>query len=141
MYEWIKAAHVVSVLVFSGGLIGLFVVYMAIGARGPQETDASGNLRNAIQKWNWFITQPALFLVWAFGIWAAFNAGWFTETWLQIKLIFVIFLSGLHGALSGKLRRMEVDAPLRKSPPSTAIAVLLLASFVAIGVLAVVKPF
>lgn len=139
MYVWIKTAHVASVLVFVGGLIALFLASAALGARGTDETDPSARLRVAVRHWDRWVTLPALVLVWGFGFWAALQAGWFTETWLQAKLVFVLLLSGLHGVLAGRLRRTDLAAP-PAGRPLLALAGLLLVSLVAVAVLAVAKP-
>ena len=30
---------------------------------------------------------------------------WFSQSWLALKIVLVLILSGIHGALTGKLRR------------------------------------
>ena len=100
MYDWIKALHVVFVLLFAGGLVALLVASMALGKRDPAAEDQSSKLRATVRKWDMWVSQPALGGVWVFGLWAAFSGGWFTEPWLQIKLVFVLILSALHGNLA-----------------------------------------
>lgn len=142
MYDWIKALHVISVLLFAGGLVALLVASMALGERAPAAEDQSRLMRATVRKWDMWVSQPALGGVWVFGLWAAFSGGWFTEPWLQIKLVFVLILSGLHGNLAGRLRRLDLTATQARSiVPSPIVTATILVSFAVIGVMAVVKPF
>ncbi|SOE08554.1 uncharacterized membrane protein [Hoeflea halophila] len=142
MYDWIKALHVVSVLLFAGGLVALLVASMALGKRDPAAEDQSNKLRATVRKWDMWVSQPALAGVWVFGLWAGLSGGWFTEPWLQVKLVFVLILSGLHGNLAGRLRRLDLTATQTRSiVPSSIVTATILVSFAIIGVMAVVKPF
>ena len=142
MYDWIKALHVVFVLLFAGGLVALLVASMALGKRDPAAEDQSSKLRATVRKWDMWVSQPALGGVWVFGLWAAFSGGWFTEPWLQIKLVFVLILSALHGNLAGRLRRLDLAATQARSVvPSPMVVAIILISFAVIAVMAVVKPF
>ena len=142
MYEWIKAAHVACVLLFSGGLVALLVASRAIGARGEAGHEQAAVLRAMVRKWDMWISQPALGGVWAFGIWAAIDGGWFSQPWLQVKLVFVFILSGLHGRLAGKLRRLDLATdPVGKGAPTQVVTLTIMVSLVVVAVLAVAKPF
>ncbi len=142
MYEWIKAAHLASVLVFAGGLTGLFMVSRAVRAAGPMDPDTAHRLKHAALRWDRRITLPALGLVWAFGMWAAMDGGWFAQPWLQVKLLFVIFLSALHGVLSGRLRRADArQGQTGWFAQSVILPSALLLSLAAIAVLVIVRPF
>ena len=82
-----------------------------------------------------------MMLAWGLGIFMAYQQGWFTETWLLIKLPIIFALSGVHGALSGRLRKRaeasedSLPAMLRYSGAMT------VATIVLVAILAVVKPF
>ena len=142
MYDWIKALHVVCVLLFAGGLVALLVASMALGRRDPAAEDQSNRLRATVRRWDMWVSQPALGGVWVFGLWAAFSGGWFTEPWLQIKLVFVVILSALHGNLAGRLRRLDLAATQARSVvPSPMVIATILVCFAVIAVMAVVKPF
>lgn len=56
------------------------------------------------------VTSPAMVSAWAFGILLAVQGGWFAQSWLAIKVLLVLILSGLHGVLAGKLRRATKGA-------------------------------
>jgi len=142
MYDWVKALHVICVLVFAGGLVALLVASRALGRRDPAAEDQGSKLRATVRKWDMWVSQPALGGVWVFGLWAAFSGGWFTEPWLQIKLVFVVILSALHGNLAGRLRRLDLASTQARSVvPSPVVTATILISFAIIAVMAVVKPF
>lgn len=142
MYDWVKALHVICILVFAGGLVALLVASMALGRRDSATEDQGSKLRASVRKWDMWVSQPALGGVWVFGLWAAFSGGWFTEPWLQIKLVFVVILSALHGNLAGRLRRLDLASTQARSVvPSPVVTATILISFAIIAVMAVVKPF
>jgi len=136
-YSWIKAAHLLAVMVFIGGLIlnGFLLLYLQPGS--PQ----SDRILSAAKWWNGPITGTALGLVWVLGLTLAYMGGLFAETWLSIKMVLVLILSGMHGAQSGVFRRMQqspdrpIPALLRKSAVITIFFVTIIVILVAI------KPF
>ncbi|RJY06923.1 CopD family protein [Aurantiacibacter aquimixticola] len=140
MYLWLKAAHVASVLLFVGGTLALLLAGAALGARRADDTEQANSLRAVVRWWDGRVTAPAMIAAWGFGIWIAVSGGWFTSGWLQAKLLLVILLSGLHGVLAGRLRRLDVSASPATARPSTALTLLTTGSVLCIAVLAVVKP-
>ena len=139
-YDWLKALHVAAVLVWVGGLLAQSVV-VAAATRGEAPTADGLRLIAAVRSWDRRVTSPALVLVWALGIAAAAQGGWFRSGWLQAKLVLVVLLSGLHGAQAGVLRRLAASG-MGAPPPAlgwTPVAAALSAS--AIALLAVAKPF
>lgn len=97
IYQLIKTVHIVSVISFVGGLLVLAVLIKASNLA----------VLRTVRRWDRMLTLPALGLVWATGLTIAMQGQWFGNGWLAIKLIAVLGLSGLHGALSGALRRIE----------------------------------
>jgi len=142
LYLWLKALHVGAVLVFMGGILAMSVVAViltrATDSANPQDRS---DLIEAVIRWDRRLSSPALGLVWALGIALGAMGGWFSSPWLIVKLCFAVFLSALHGMLSGTLRRMGRDkgrvAPRRLRVFPAAIVV----SAIAIAILVVVKPF
>ncbi len=140
IYLWLKAGHVIFVIFWMAGLFMLprFFVYHQESEPGSAEearwVDREAKLRK-------IILNPALIMVWIFGIAAATGGNWWVAGWLHIKLLFVLLLSGYHGWMIGyakKLakgeRRLSGKAlRLANEVPGLAAAVIV--------VLAVVKPF
>ena len=100
MYLLIKATHVSAALVFIGGL--LLLTFAA--------NTTSLVLIRAVRRWDLHVTMPALASVWVSGLAVAILGHWFGHTWLTIKLVLVVFLSALHGILSGRLRRAKTSS-------------------------------
>lgn len=140
MYLWLKAAHVACVLLFVGGTFALLLALAALGTRQADETDPAGALRAAVRWWDARVTLPAMVATWGFGLWIATSGAWFASGWLQVKLLLVLLLSGLHGVLAGRLRRVDPQGLPASAKPAPLLAALTLASVFGIVVLAIVKP-
>ncbi|MEM9342288.1 MAG: CopD family protein [Pseudomonadota bacterium] len=95
LYELTKAAHLLSLFVWIGGMIAV-----AVALRFPMGTHLK-----PLKAYDRAVTTPAMILALAFGILLGVQGGWFSSAWLGMKILLVLGLSGLHGALVGKLRR------------------------------------
>ncbi len=95
IYELTKIAHLVSLFVWIGGMIAV-----ALALRYP----APIHMQPLIT-YDRTVTTPAMVLALLFGILLGVQGGWFASAWLGAKILLVLALSGLHGALVGKLRR------------------------------------
>lgn len=132
IYLLLKAAHVVAVVTFVGGLLML-----SVGVR-----IANLAVHRAVRRWDRSVTAPALALVWITGIAIALSGHWFGAGWLSVKLAVVTALSALHGMLAGTLRRMERD-DLVVVPAQwlgQAAGAVVVATGIVVG-LVVIKPF
>ena len=132
LYPWLKALHVAAALTFVAG-----VVAVAVFLRAAPDDPSSATVARGFRRWDAAVTTPAMLLVWALGLTLATTAHWFAAGWLQAKLILVLFLSGLHGVQSGRLRRRAGGLP---GGLSSAAAPVAIACVVGIAILAVVKP-
>ena len=133
LYLWLKALHVVSALIFVGGIFSVTVFLAAASA----EPAANAPLARAIRRWDRAVTTPAMLLVWAFGLVLALSGGWLSHGWLQAKLVLVMALSVIHGVQSGRLRRLSGGS----AAPALRLFPLILGCVIGIAALAVVKPF
>ncbi len=95
LYELTKAAHLISLFVWIGGMVAV-----AVALRDP----APSNLKS-LKAFDRAVTTPAMILALLFGILLGVQGGWFSSAWLGVKILLVLALSGLHGVLTGKLRR------------------------------------
>lgn len=136
-YLWLKAFHVATVATWIGGMLMLSLAVAALPASAP----GNAPIIDAVARWNRYVTSPAMLLAWGLGIAMAIQEGWFTEPWLLIKLPIVFALSGVHGALSGRLRKraesieQTLPTPLKYAGEMTVVTIILVA------ILAVAKPF
>lgn len=133
LYPWLKALHVAAALAFVGGVLAVSVFLAA----APADATSIAPIARGVRRWDQAVTTPAMLLVWALGLTLAMTGGWFVQGWLQAKLLVVLILSGLHGAQSGRLRRLAGGAsfqPWRTAP-------LVIGCAFVIALLAVAKPF
>jgi putative membrane protein len=140
IYLWLKAGHVIFVIFWMAGLFMLprFFVYHQESEPGSAEearwVDREAKLRK-------IILNPALIMVWIFGIATATGGNWWDAGWLHLKLLFVLLLSGYHGWMVGYAKKLAKgerrltgkSLRLVNEVPGLAAAVIV--------VLAVVKPF
>ena len=52
------------------------------------------------------ILTPSLIIVWVLGLSMAYSGGWFASGWLHAKLTLVVAMTGYHGWLVGKTKKM-----------------------------------
>jgi uncharacterized membrane protein len=137
MYLLVKTVHVFAVVLTIGGVL---LLAMTLRTIHPRIDERSRHVVESVLRWDIVVTTPALAVVWLAGFTMAFGAGWDTSRWLLLKMIPVVFLTGLHTIGADMLRRalrgqVELPALVRHAPVATLVA------FAAIAWLAVVKPF
>lgn len=138
MYLYVKAIHVVAVVMLISGMMAMA---LALRAFTPGQLEpGSRRLTESILRWDGLVTTPALAVVWMAGFTMAFGAGWDASSWLLLKMIPAVFLSGVHILQGTALRRV-----LRDERPATglfrAAPIAIVLAFSAVAWLAVVKPF
>jgi putative membrane protein len=139
-YLWVKAAHIIFVIFLMAGLFMMprFFVYHQECAPGSEE-DAKWIVRE--RKLLRIILDPAITMVWIFGLLLAFDIGAWSMGWFQVKFLCVLVLSGYHGWISGyakKLARGERPFSDKKLRMLNEVPGILVALVV---ILAIVKPF
>lgn len=101
LYEVTKAAHLVSLFVWIGGMVAV-----AFALRFPAQVHMV-----PLKAYDRAVTTPAMILALSFGILLGIQGGWLSSIWLGVKILLVLGLSGLHGALVGRLRRAIWESP------------------------------
>ena len=99
MYDLVKSLHIISIIVFIGGVLLLSVV-LPTGAR---------EVLHVARRWDYHVTSSALLMVWLTGLCIALEGHWINQRWLHLKLVLVVILSMLHGILAGTARRLIND--------------------------------
>lgn len=113
-YLWVKAAHVVSVVVWLGGQC-LLVVQLA-SHRQVLEQQGNADLLSAVeQRCLRLVVNPAMLATLLLGATLFFLRGpeLLGEGWFQVKLVCVVAMMALHGAIAAtvaSLRRETVSA-------------------------------
>jgi putative membrane protein len=138
--EWIKAFHVIAVIAWMAGMLylpRLFVYHSEAPVGSPQ----SAMLKTMELRLLTIIINPAMAAVWILGLTLAWVTGAYEDTWLQIKFLLVIAMSGLHGFFVGAARRFGADQNRHSTRFWRIMNEVPFVLIVAIVILAVVKPF
>jgi putative membrane protein len=139
-YLWFKSAHVIFVIFWIAGLFLLprYYIYHQEAAPG---SDEERRWIDRERKLRMIILNPSMVLVWLFGLWLAFNGGWWQSGWMQAKFAVVFALSGYHGWMIGYGKRLaRGERPvsgralrMMNEIPGIATAIIV--------ILVIVKPF
>ncbi len=112
--NWIKAAHVISMVTWFSAIFYLprLFVYHAMS------NDTVSQERFVIMERKLYrgIMVPSMIVTWALGLWMVY-LGWEvykTQGWLHLKIVLVILLSAYNGAC-GFYRKKLIDNPQYKS--------------------------
>jgi putative membrane protein len=127
----LQALHVTAMAAWLGG------TGTAAALAGGADAARAGVLRRLAVR----VLSPAMLVTLALGIWLAVAGGWFREPWLHAKLVLVLALTGLHGVISGRLRRLAGgEAGAFPAGWSRWIPAVIAVSVAAIAWLAIAKP-
>ncbi|PKP77769.1 MAG: protoporphyrinogen oxidase HemJ [Alphaproteobacteria bacterium HGW-Alphaproteobacteria-3] len=140
-YLWIKALHIISVIFWMAGMAYLprLFVYHAECEAGSDKSETFKVMERRLLRG---IVNPAMIATFLFGgLMLAINPSLFSDHWMQVKLVLILVMSGLHGLFSRWRKAFERDENRRPSrfyrivneaPPTLVIFIVLLA---------VAKPF
>ena len=139
-YPWVMALHVIFVIFLMAGLFMMprFFVYHQESPPGSEEEARWVEREDKLRK---IILNPAIILVWVFGIMLALNIGAFSQGWFHAKLLLVLILSAYHGWIIGYLKKLK-----RGERPMTGKKLRLLNEVpgliaIVVVILVFVKPF
>ena len=130
LYDLTKAAHLLSLFVWIGGMVAV-----ALALRYPAPIHMK-----PLKAYDRMVTTPAMILALTFGTLLGVQGGWFTSAWLGMKILLVLALSGLHGALVGKLRRAVWESSGDSEPGGRWFPPIGLMLLMLIVLLVTVKP-
>lgn len=140
IYLWLKTLHILSVIVWAGGMLILPWLYVML-VKQPQNKDMLLNMIGLLIRR--YINAAMIFAYITGGglFWVLIQNGGMTHSWLHNKITIALLLSGCHGFLSGGWRRMRNKGAEPKSLRYYQIfAAIISLSIVAIVILAVQKP-
>lgn len=137
VYEFIKIGHIISVVLWIGCAFTTPLAVVLIGKAGPSHSAAIVSVLRAAYL---HVAGPAIVATWIFGIALLSLGQWFNAPWMMAKLVVVLILSGLHGALSGKLRKLVSEGGLVPRRFFLVLLGLHLAGLLAAVCLVVLKP-
>jgi putative membrane protein len=140
MYEWIKALHVIAVISWMAGMLYLprLFVYHCEAEIGSKQSETFKVMERRLLK---AIINPAMVVTWLAGIYLAWAHDWYLFSWLHLKLLLVLVLSGVHGFFAGCVRAFSSDRNAHSRKFYRIINEVPTVLMIGIVILVVVKPF
>jgi protoporphyrinogen IX oxidase len=139
-YLWFKALHITAVITWMAGLFYLprLFIYHHDKAVGSESSETFKVMEYRLYR---FIMNPSVMIAWAFGLFIAWDGGWFPAGWLHVKLAAVIAMTVAHVYFGRAVRSFGRDKrPLtvRQWRLLNEIPAVLM---IVIVLMAVLKPF
>jgi putative membrane protein len=140
LYLWMKAIHVIAVISWMAGMLYLprLFVYHTGAESGSVQSETFKVMEQRLLR---VIINPAMMVTWALGLWLAWKGFGFAGGWLHAKIALVVVLSGVHGYLSGAVRKFAEDRNDRSARHWRLINEVPTALMIGIVILVIVKPF
>jgi putative membrane protein len=137
---WILAFHIIAVIALMAGMLYLprLFVYHTETTPGAADSERFKVMETRLLKG---IINPALIAVWILGLTLAWLTGAYLDTWLHIKFVLVLILSGMHGfnvKLWREFQQDKRDRPARFYKIINEVPAVLM---VLIVILVKVQPF
>jgi putative membrane protein len=140
-YDWIKAAHVISVIAWIAGMMYLprLFVYHADAGVGSEKSETFKIMERRLYRG---ITTPAMVATWVFGVAMTVHGliDWSTA-WPWVKAASVLALSGIHGFYGRLLKDFANDANQRPTKFYRLINEVPFVLAIVIVIMVIVKPF
>ena len=109
-YLLFKSLHLISVISWMAGLLYLprIIVYHTVNSDDRKISDVFKTME---KKLYFYIMTPAMILSWIFGLLLIHSIGFqqLSQTWMILKIIFVIFLTLYHFYLGKTLNQFKFD--------------------------------
>ena len=109
-YLLFKSLHLISVISWMAGLLYLPRIFV-YHAENSDDKKTSDVFKIMEKKLYIYIMTPAMILSWLFGLLLIYNTGFqqLGQTWMILKIIFVIFLTLYHFYLGKTLNQFKFD--------------------------------
>jgi putative membrane protein len=109
-YLLFKSLHLISVISWMAGLLYLPRIFV-YHAENNDDRKVSDVFKVMEKKLYLYIMTPAMILSWLFGLLLIHSIGFqqLGQTWMILKIIFVIFLSLYHFYLGQTLNKFKID--------------------------------
>jgi putative membrane protein len=93
---WIMSLHIIAVIAWMAAMLYLprLFVYHTEMVPGSESSERFKVMERRLLK---AIMNPAMIATWILGLLLVWLTAAFPDTWMQIKFVLVIFMSGLHG--------------------------------------------
>ena len=109
-YLLFKSLHLISVISWMAGLLYLPRIFV-YHSENSYDRKISEVFKTMEKKLYFYIMTPAMILSWIFGLLLIHSIGFqqLGQTWMILKIIFVIFLSLYHFYLGKTLKQFKLD--------------------------------
>ena len=109
-YLLFKSLHLISVISWMAGLLYLPRIFV-YHAQNNNEIQIKEVFKVMERKLYLYIMTPAMILSWIFGLLLIHNIGFqqLGQTWMVLKIVFVLFLTVYHFYLGNILNQFKVD--------------------------------
>ncbi len=140
MDVWVKAVHVIAVIAWMAGMLYLprLFVYHAESLPGSDKSETFKVMERRLLR---AIMNPAMIVSWALGLWLAWRGGWFDEPWFHAKLVLVVLLSGMHGAMARWRKAFQRDENIHSARFYRVVNEVPTVLMIGIVILVIVRPF
>src|SRR6201996_797929 len=137
---WILAFHIIAVIAWMSAMLYLprLFVYHTEVAPGSESSERFKVMERRLLKG---ITNPSMIAVWILGPLLAWLTGAYLDTWLQLKFVLVVILSGIHGFLVRCWRDFQADRNTRSARFYRIINEVPALLMALIVILVIVQPF
>lgn len=140
MYEWVKVAHIVSVISWMVGFLYLprLMVYHQQTNPGSEASEIFKVMERRLLK---AIMTPAMLSSWIFGIWLMILLEAWNEAWFVTKLFLVLMLSFFHGVAAVWVKDFAIDQRKRSQRFYRIVNEIPAVVMILVVILVVVRPF
>lgn len=140
LYAWIKALHVISIIAWMAGMLYLprLFVYHVDAEPGSRQSETFKIMERRLLK---AIINPSMVAAWVFGLWLAYDSGFYTQGWFHAKFALVLLMSGVHGYLSRCVKTFARDENTRPAKFYRMLNEVPTVLMIGIVILVIVKPF
>jgi putative membrane protein len=140
--EWMRALHLIAVIAFMAGMLMLPRLYAYQTAAEPGG-ELEKKMIEGARRLRTIILNPALVLMWAFGIAIMASSNWIQLEmgWMHAKLALVVVLTALHGYYIAEGRRLARGERRRSEKFWRMMNEVPMLIAIAVVILAVVEPF
>jgi putative membrane protein len=137
---WLKALHIMAFTAWMAGMWYLprLFVYHSQVLPGSEASEKYKVMERRLLRG---ITTPAMIATFAFGIALAFVQELWSSGWLHLKILLVLGLAGVHGALARYLKAFAADRRPASERLFRWLNELPTVLFVAIVLVVVFRPF
>lgn len=139
-YLWAKSVHVMAIIAWMAAMFylpRLFIYHCEAEPASVQSETFKIMERRLLRA----IMNPAMTISWVFGLWLAWDSGYFTQGWFHVKLLGVVLLSACHGYLAKGVRLFAEDRNAKSQTHWRLVNEIPTVLMILIVVMVIVKPF